>query len=87
MQEERPPKRHDRHGQERRTGSESEPPKKQAKKDETDSFWDTKWEALELQKKADEHDSKGKHYLEEELKRKRAKEKANRTPSLSLIHI
>ena len=53
------------------------------KKNESDSFWDTKWEAMELQKKADIHEKKGKHFLADEFKRKAAKDKRDSTPSLS----
>lgn len=80
-QEERPPKRQDRHGHSRLSAKEEI--KKVSPKQEADSFWDTKWEAIELQKKADAQDKKGKHFLDEELKRKRAKEKGDSTPSLS----
>merc|ERR1711997_988886 len=52
-------------------------------KNESDSFWDTKWEAMELQKKADIHEKKGKHFLADEFKRKAAKDKRDSTPSLS----
>ena len=37
------------------------------KKNESDSFWDTKWEAMELQKKADIHEKKGKHFFKDYL--------------------
>lgn len=80
-QEERPPKRQDKIEHSRISHAGSEENKKVSPKKESDSFWDTKWEAMELQKKADAQDRKGKHYLEDELKRKRAKEDS--TPSLS----
>ena len=82
-QEERPPKRHDSHGHARVSYAAKEGINQESRKEEADSFWDTKWEAIELQKKADAQEKKGKHFLEEELKRKRAKEKGDSTPSLS----
>ena len=81
-QEERPPKRQDSHEHSRISHIEKEKIKSSAKK-EVDSFWDTKWEAMELQKKADLQNQKGKHFLDEEQKKKRSKEREDGTPSLS----
>merc|ERR1712115_46212 len=52
-------------------------------KKESDSFWDTKWEAMELQKKADKQDKKGKHFLDDELKKAKENQNSDSTPSLS----
>ena len=81
-QEERPPKRHERQNSEKSNPSSSYHQEDKIKK-ESDSFWDTKWEAMELQKKADKQDKKGKHFLDDELKKAKENQNSDSTPSLS----
>ena len=82
-QEERYPKRHEGHGpSEAPYASPSNSQNVKCKK-ESDSFWDSKWEAMELQKKADKQDKKGKHFLDDEIKRTKENQKTDSTPSLS----
>ena len=82
-QEERPPKRHDRDEHYQKSHSSPSNSKNNRIKKESDSFWDSKWEAMELQKKADKQDKKGKHFLDDEFKKSRENQKSDSTPSLS----
>eukprot|EP00095_Tigriopus_kingsejongensis_P003437 maker-scaffold110_size354795-snap-gene-2.25 protein:Tk03437 transcript:maker-scaffold110_size354795-snap-gene-2.25-mRNA-1 annotation:"conserved hypothetical protein" len=63
--------RDSRHSRESRDRQECRAP---IRRDEDDTFWESTWDAMELQKRADRQERKGRHYLE------RAKE---RTPTLS----
>ena len=84
----------DRSPDRKRSKKSSESSRPPVRKPDGDEFWDTRWEAMELQKNVDKLERKGQHYLDgekvkrafrtptpEREKKRREKEDGKRSPS------